>query len=96
LSGLFAFPLGGYLPALQISRSPVRVFARCVPACGRFLFLDPGLTMLADLLSALQRIDAKLDLLIAALADESDEVEDQPFTLDGQFAGSERDQNEPL
>jgi len=52
--------------------------------------------MLADLLSVLQRIDAKLDLLIAALADESDEVEDQPFTLDGQFAGSERDQNEPL
>lgn len=45
--------------------------------------------------SQLDRIEAKLDALLAALAEE--EERDEPAqTLDGEYAGSERDPNQPL
>ena len=42
----------------------------------------------------LVRIESKLDALLAALAE--DEEGDPALTLDGEFAGSERDPLEPL
>ena len=44
--------------------------------------------------SQLDRIERKLDTLIAALADEDDEPEQR--TLDGEPAGRERDQSQGL
>ena len=45
----------------------------------------------------LARIESKLDTLIAALADDEGEEEDQPLpTLDGQLLGRERDQGMSL
>ena len=45
----------------------------------------------------LDRIEAKLDMLIAALADEVVEPEAvHIMTLDGDFTGGERDQDQPL
>lgn len=45
-----------------------------------------------DIQAMLERIEAKLDALIAALAEE-----DEPMlTLDGDPAGAERDQGRPL
>jgi hypothetical protein len=43
----------------------------------------------------LDRIEAKLDALLAALAEE-DEQEAPAQSLDGEYAGQERDQNQPL
>ena len=48
-----------------------------------------------DLMAAMERIEAKLDVLIAALADE-EEIELPARTLDGQPAGGERDQTAVL
>ena len=43
--------------------------------------------------SQMDRIEAKLDQLIAALAEDGDAPE---FDLDGNPAGAERDSNQPL
>ncbi len=47
------------------------------------------------MLTTLQRIEAKLDILIAALADDDDAAEPVPM-LDGFPAPRERDTDEPL
>lgn len=44
----------------------------------------------------LDRIEAKLDALLEALADEGEEVEQRELTLDGQAVGGERDDSQPL
>jgi len=50
----------------------------------------------SEMMAALARIEAKLDALLEALAEE-DEGEQQPaMTLDGQPTGGERDQGQAL
>lgn len=44
----------------------------------------------------LDRIEAKLDALLAALADEGEEMGQPELTLDGHAAGGERDDSQPL
>lgn len=44
----------------------------------------------------LDRIEAKLDSLLEALADEGEEIEQRELTLDGQAVGGERDDSQPL
>lgn len=44
-------------------------------------------------MTQLDRIEAKLDVLIAALADDDEEHEEPARTLDGELAGGERDQS---
>ncbi len=44
----------------------------------------------------LDRIEAKLDALIEALADEGEEIEQPELTLDGDMVGGERDDSQPL
>lgn len=46
-----------------------------------------------EIYDRLDRIEAKLDALLAALADEEQEPAQ---TLEGDYAGSERDTNQPL
>jgi len=46
--------------------------------------------------SQLDRIEAKLDALLDALADEGEEVERPELTLDGEAVGGERDDSQPL
>ncbi|MYZ41407.1 hypothetical protein [Schauerella aestuarii] len=46
--------------------------------------------------SQLDRIEAKLDALLSALADEQDELEDAGHSLDGQRIPGDRDTNNPL
>jgi hypothetical protein len=61
----------------------------------RVLVLDGGARLTAvDQDAALARIEAKLDQLIEALADE--DVQAPALTLDGHPAGAERDQRMPL
>lgn len=50
-----------------------------------------------ELIQALARIEAKLDTLISALAEDAQEDDGEPaLTLDGQHAGGERDQSQSL
>lgn len=44
----------------------------------------------------LDRIEAKLDALLAALADEGEETDEPIRTLDGVAVGGERDDSQPL
>lgn len=44
----------------------------------------------------LDRIEAKLDALLEALADEGEETEPDELTLDGEAVGGERDDSQPL
>ncbi|WP_153066165.1 hypothetical protein [Xanthomonas campestris] len=44
-------------------------------------------------MTQLDRIEAKLDVLIAALAEDGEEREEPARTLDGELAGGERDQS---
>ena len=44
----------------------------------------------------LLRIDRNLSALVRALADEAEDEEPEPRTLDGQPAGAERDQTQSL
>lgn len=44
----------------------------------------------------LDRIEAKLDALLEALADEVEETEQPVLTLDGEAVGGERDDSQPL
>lgn len=44
----------------------------------------------------LDRIEAKLDALLEALADEGEETEQRELTLDGEAIGGERDDSQPL
>lgn len=44
----------------------------------------------------LDRIEAKLDALLEALADEGEETEQRELTLDGEAVGGERDDSQPL
>ena len=44
----------------------------------------------------LDRIEAKLDALLEALADEGEETEQPVLTLDGEAVGGERDDSQPL
>lgn len=44
----------------------------------------------------LNRVEAKLDALLEALAEESDEQEETVFDLDGELVGGERDSLSPL
>lgn len=46
--------------------------------------------------SQLDRIEAKLDALLEALADEGEETEQPVLTLDGEAVGGERDDSQPL
>lgn len=49
---------------------------------------------LAEVLAAIARVEAKVDALIQALAD--DDGDEPSFTLDGHPAGAERDQGQSL
>lgn len=51
--------------------------------------------MTPDQYATLLRMEAKLDSLIAALAEDEDD-EEPSITLDGERAGGERDQNQSL
>jgi len=44
----------------------------------------------------LDRIEAKLDALLEALADEGEEMDRPELTLDGEALGGERDDSQPL
>lgn len=44
----------------------------------------------------LDRIEAKLDALLEALADEGEQMEQPELTLDGEAVGGERDDSQPL
>lgn len=44
----------------------------------------------------LDRIEAKLDALLEALADEGEEMDQPELTLDGERVGGERDDSQPL
>ena len=44
----------------------------------------------------LDRIEAKLDALLDALAEDEDEGEPELFSLDGEYVGSARDAGEEL
>ena len=44
----------------------------------------------------LDRIEAKLDALLEALADEGEDTEQCELTLDGEAVGGERDDSQPL
>lgn len=44
----------------------------------------------------LDRIEAKLDALLEALADEGEEIERRELTLDGEAVGDDRDDSQPL
>lgn len=44
----------------------------------------------------LDRIEAKLDALLVALADEGEEMDRPELTLDGEAVGGERDDTQPL
>lgn len=44
----------------------------------------------------LDRIEAKLDALLEALADEGEEMDQPQLTLDGEAVGGERDNSQPL
>lgn len=46
--------------------------------------------------SQLDRIEAKLDALLEALADEGEEIERPELTLDGEAVGGDRDDSQPL
>ncbi|MBV6782087.1 hypothetical protein KWH04_15865 [Xanthomonas campestris pv. trichodesmae] len=47
-----------------------------------------------DMTARLARIEEKLDALLAALAEETEQDQDEPArTLDGDLAGGERDQS---
>lgn len=46
--------------------------------------------------SQLDRIEAKLDALLEALADEGEEMDQAELTLDGEAVGGERDDTQPL
>ncbi|MCG7328046.1 hypothetical protein [Achromobacter sp. ACRQX] len=47
-------------------------------------------------MTQLDRIEAKLDALLEALADEGEEMERPELTLDGEAVGGERDDSQPL
>lgn len=46
--------------------------------------------------SQLDRIEAKLDALLEALADEGEETEQRELTLDGEAVGGQRDDSQSL
>lgn len=46
--------------------------------------------------SRLERIERKLDMLIAVLADDGQGVGEQPMTLDGEPMPADRPEGEPL
>lgn len=54
---------------------------------------NPTKPNLYDVINIMDRIESKLDVLIAALSDEVDELE---FDLDGNELPAERDQSESL
>lgn len=49
-----------------------------------------------ELIQTLGRIEAKLDILISALAEDDEEEPAPALTLDGGLSGGERDQDRPL
>lgn len=49
-----------------------------------------------QLIAAMDRIERKLDILIAALAQEEDDTPLPTLTLDGEPVPGERDQSQPL
>lgn len=58
--------------------------------------LEPDSAKLDRLLENQARIEAKLDALLEALADEGEETEQPVLTLDGKAVGGERDDSQPL
>lgn len=63
------------------------------PLCTGVMPRPPGSTIAQE--SQLDRIEAKLDALLEALADEGEETQ-QEYTLDGEAVGGERDDSQPL
>lgn len=62
---------------------------------------EPGQVVDLDEINAIddpmQRIEAKLDLVLLVLALDDDDEDDEPTTdLEGNVVGGPRDQNEPL
>lgn len=51
---------------------------------------------LDSLAEQLQRVEDKLDMLLAALAEQADEVDEPAVALDGTYAGQERAAGTPL
>ncbi|CAB3653846.1 hypothetical protein LMG26685_02894 [Achromobacter mucicolens] len=64
------------------------------PLCTGVMPRPPGSTIAQE--PQLDRIEAKLDALLDALADEGEEMEQPELTLDGEAVGGERDDSQPL
>ena len=58
--------------------------------------LPVGAGQMARISEHMARIEAKLDALLEALADEGEETEQRELTLDGEEVGGERDDSQPL
>ncbi|EJO27469.1 hypothetical protein [Achromobacter marplatensis] len=64
---------------------------------GKLVVLSEGATMsVLGRDERLDRIEAKIDALLDALADEGEEMEQPELTLDGEAVGGERDDTQPL
>lgn len=64
------------------------------PLCTGVMPHPPGPRIAQE--SQLDRIEAKLDALLEALADEGEEMDQPELTLDGEAVGGERDDTQPL
>lgn len=58
--------------------------------------IEPDSAKLDRVLKTQARIEAKLDALLEALADEGEETEQPVLTLDGEAVGGERGDSQPL
>lgn len=71
-----------------------------ITLCEAILNLKREIAALFDAIlgrsTQLDRIEAKLDALLEALADEGEEMERPALTLDGEAVGGERDDSQPL
>lgn len=64
---------------------------------GKLVVLSDGATIsVLGRDEKLDRIEAKIDALLDALADEGEEMEQPELTLDGEAVGGERDDSQPL
>lgn len=84
----------------RLSAEQHRLLAQALEARfpdNRVVVLEGGakLSLLSDH-EQLTRIEAKLDTLISALAEDGEDEETPALTLDGQQAGGERDQSRSL
>ncbi len=85
----------------EVTTDRIRAMAQNILGGAHVMVLAPGMQLGAvrtkpveDSPPTLARIEAKLDILISALAE--DDEEDMVLTLDGQQEGGERDQSQAL